>query len=931
MKKTMIIALILVSILFLSSCELVGTYICTENEVNVILITDWSGSMLDKESVLRDSMKEFASKLLSNPKNKVGIVIYAFDTETWGSLPPTNDLNSIKAFVNSLDEPTGATCTGCGLKKAQELFDIHSTNHNQVVLFSDGATNVYKEEDGTVGYCVKAEDQHLCNNDVKNKAQALVNAHHPTIYTVYYAHIADDESLKQSMQDIATIGTGESFEAILIDGISEVYNNVVNKICTSKCDVNSPNYCIIGEERCNGKNIQICQDTNNDECGDSFITTETCGTGLTCVGNQCVCETNECTLGQQWCEGTGFRECVLDSNGCTIISSIIPCNQGEVCSGGVCGCPDASCAVGTSQCTTTTSYKECGVYEGVCPTWSGSTACPTGQICENGNCICPETGNNAGDRRCVGDGYQIYDVQGADLCPSWSPTIACPTGQSCNGGVCGCPPTGNNVGDKRCITSTGYQIYDVQGSNVCPSWSNSIECPTGQFCNGGECSCPTTVYQLGDTRCYDKYSYQLWSVYTGSCPSWGTPVDCPTGQECLNGICGCPDTACILGDTRCYGNTVQECILLGSCPEWSNKEVCGGDSICIKQSPAQCYQYFDSVEIITEEEYNYDDPITIDVLVYTQIQDLTGVKVYPSLKADGKTIQSFPLPLVMYDNKVSFSFDPITQSHDQFSVEVRLVKDTIEEIATKDLNIKKKLELRLSNTPPNYVREEARILVSVTPAGADYTLEDISILNPENINIQPSSITVSEIKFTPISVGTYTIQASAKGIDYAKTTDSIYIGVDSKTASVEYYIDNEEFSSIEGLSVDTGKHTLLIKSFISGGVAYDLDAIDLYLIPPEGEQYQTKMKFVKSTTGEAKAEFNLKKPSVAYRIKGYLQIFDTDTVDGENFPVNIPFKTVGEEDQILPDINYSWLIYGAIIVIVLTVLILLMVRAKRKK
>lgn len=698
---------------------------------------------------------------------------------------------------------------------------------------------------------------------------------------------------------------------------------------TQLCDTTLPNYCLKGTKRCGStNNVEVCVDNNGDNCGDGWKTEEVCGTGQKCENNVCICEANECTLGQRICQDNGYIECKKDANGCTYFSGVIPCPTGQVCSGGVCGCPEASCNVGAKKCYGSTQYKECGVYSGTCPSWGSPQNCPSQQICENGNCVCPDIGNDVGDRKCYGTKYQIYDIYGSDNCPSWGTPISCPSGQECNSGVCGCPASNYNLGDTRCTSGTTYQSFDIQGNNICPTWSSEINCPENQICSNGECKCPTTTYSLGDVKCYNSNSYQIWSVYSGTCPSWGSSINCPSGQECKNSVCACPTNQCTIGETRCNGNTVQECQVVNSCTGWVDLITCGSDEICLKQSPAQCYKFFESVEIITEPEYSYESPISITVRVETEIISLSGVKIYPQLIGDGKIIQSFPEPLILYGNEASFSFNPLTQTYSKVEVKIRLVKDSAEQIANKEIFLKNVMSLSLSNVPPNYIQQEVVVGVSVQPSGVDYTLENIILKNPDGGIISPSSISTSSIKFIPYSEGLYNLQATAKSNGYTQSTDEISISVTPKSITFEFYLDNNDINTIVGSEIDAGTHTFVIKAFDSAGNPYDIDNIDLYVYPPEGESFKKKIDFVRLSTGVEKSTVNFPDAGKLYKIDGYIQIFGTDTIEEINYKYPKSFKTVGEE-TILPEINFTYIIIGVVALIFIVALVILALRSKK--
>lgn len=933
MKKTIIaiVCLVILSVV-LSGCQIpAGGFVCTQDNVNIVLVTDTSGSMYGARlTTIQTVMKDFASAILTNSKNKIAVVNFGTDANTIVSL--TNDINSINAGINGMSA-SGNTCTGCGIKEAISLLSASTTNKNYIIVFSDGMPNKYISASGVNTGCADLVPTapNDCTNYAVTQAGNAKNQVSAKVYSVA-VQVVSGSFQETFMTSIATAGNGKSFNTATMDGVPEIYANIVNEVCVNTCDVASPTYCTKGAQRCGNTGVETCRDTNADTCGDAWQVTTACASGTICNNLQCVCQSDACSFGQKWCEGSGYKECVKDANGCNVISGINSCLSGQVCSGGVCGCPSATCTVGSKQCVGD-KYQECQVWSGVCPTWGTLQNCPTMMTCSAGKCVCPTSTSKIGDKQCDGNGYKVFQVYGSDNCPTWGTTIPCDANEICNSGICGCPSSSNNVGDRRCTAAASYQEFNVRGSDKCPTWSESIPCPSGKTCSGGVCSCPTTTYKLGDTKCIGTASYQIWSVYTGTCPSWGTAINCPTNQICANGLCSCPTNQCTAGDTRCNANTAEECQVSGNgCTSWVTSSVCGADEVCQKQSPAACYKYFDSVEIITEPEYNFDDEIDVGVKVTTQVIGLSGIKVYPELIADGKIVEKFPEPIILFNNEARFSFKPLGTYYSNVQVKLKLMANDAQIIATKDIVVKRKLSLSLSNTPPNYVTQPVKVEVTVQPAGISYTLSDILLLDPAGYQVQPDSITISQVLFTPRDVGVYTLTVEASSTTFTAASKQIMINVNTKAVSINIFLDGKDITTIPDGYVNTGTHTLKIQTIESGNVPRDLDSIDLYVIPPEGEVYKTKINFVKTADGEVSGTVNFPADGRDYMIKGYLQIYGDDVVEPLNRLTNIQFKTVGcTGDDCNVDFEIDWTIVGivAVVLIALVVVGIFMLRKKK--
>ncbi len=224
----------------------------------------------------------------------------------------------------------------------------------------------------------------------------------------------------------------------------------------------------------------VCRDTRRDPsaCGACDVA---CGSGLACVGGQCVLV---CGGGTTKC-GEACVDTRLDPANCGACGAACP--GGQVCSNSACA---NTCAAGLGTCgadggatfcaNTASDNANCGAC---------ARRCAAGEVCASGSCAtsCPATQVNCGGA-CV-DGATDRAHCGARLdCAGGNAGAACAAGEVCASGSCAtsCPATQVNCGGS-CVDPDSDRVHcgataDCQGPHA------GIHCAPGLVCAAGACS-----------------------------------------------------------------------------------------------------------------------------------------------------------------------------------------------------------------------------------------------------------------------------------------------------------------------------------------------------------------------------------------------------------------------------------------------------------
>ncbi len=222
-------------------------------------------------------------------------------------------------------------------------------------------------------------------------------------------------------------------------------------------------------------------------------------------GNGQVCQ-DDCPIGKQFCDGTGYRVCGnYDADACSEWSPQNECSSGT-CEDGQCagGCTDL-CAALSKQCVGGGAYQTCADYnQDGCLEWGSQTPCDAGLICDEGYCVANCSNEcAAGDLQCaaMGNGFESCDNHDTDSCLEFGGFTACSAYEICDSGVC-LPDCSDEctLGQQRCVP--GLPAFETCAANhdgdSCSEWGGQTNCGQDQICdtNTGQCYDPSQ-YPLG--------------------------------------------------------------------------------------------------------------------------------------------------------------------------------------------------------------------------------------------------------------------------------------------------------------------------------------------------------------------------------------------------------------------------------------------------
>lgn len=284
-----------------------GVYICDQQNVDLMVVTDLSNSMDDNcfcadgtpssngfcttnqgypyspslpcnLNRMKDATKSLVSNMLTNDENRIGLI--AFSTKLVSTTSLTDDENSLLAAVD-MYEATSLTCPGCGLKQAVSEIKFGTNPKKVIILMTDGEAN----------RCVPGI---VCTiQDAENELVALAadayNNYGIEVYTVAY----DFEGDTVSLQKVATDGGGQYFIATE-DSIYGIYAEIAEIVTCESCSEDGicdpgencqrcPNDCIppSGSVCCNGAITPVdcsidadCDD--GDPCTDDVCNSAVC-------------------------------------------------------------------------------------------------------------------------------------------------------------------------------------------------------------------------------------------------------------------------------------------------------------------------------------------------------------------------------------------------------------------------------------------------------------------------------------------------------------------------------------------------------------------------------------------------------------------------------------------------------------------------------
>ncbi len=270
-----------------------------------------------------------------------------------------------------------------------------------------------------------------------------------------------------------------------------------------------------------------------------------------------------CTAGATACNGDAVVVCEQrDEDQCMEWSDAAPCGAtAPYCSLGVCDarCVD-ECVIGETRCAGPGEVHACGNADSdPCTDWLAPVACDAGTTCANGACttVCQDE-CDPGQVRCDGNARATCGDLDLDGCLEWGPPVACPSGQSCNGDQCTTMCTddctaSSCAGDT--FTRCGQFDFDP-----CMDRSPGTSCVPADPCRTGEClpsGChdePKICDQPDAPMCIDAMTLRTFMA-AGTC-SAGTCSYPHADTTCAS---GCADGACVgaCAGQMCQGELVS--------------------------------------------------------------------------------------------------------------------------------------------------------------------------------------------------------------------------------------------------------------------------------------------------------------------------------------------------------------------------------------
>lgn len=311
--------------------------------------------------------------------------------------------------------------------------------------------------------------------------------------------------------------------------------------------------CAPGTADCDGDNTALCETSTNDDADNCGACGVSCREGERCVGGECTCGSDQCTVDEVCCDTESDVACINvyvdDTLNCGACGQV--CGEGEVCAQGECKCGETASSNGSAcgggrlccreKCVSSIDDPACKCDEGfadcdsngscesdlTAPTTCGAcgVACGDGAICVDGACFCD---NATTGESCFAKGFNHT----AASCSGEDCTVTCSvnsetgeqTHDDCNGEA-----------DDGCEAQLGTD-------DTCLSCSDA--CAAGQTCGETGCVCPA-----GFDDCDGNDTCETDLGLEANCGACG--AICGDGATCKDGTCVCVQGA-IDGDTDCF-------------------------------------------------------------------------------------------------------------------------------------------------------------------------------------------------------------------------------------------------------------------------------------------------------------------------------------------------------------------------------------------
>lgn len=292
-----------------------GTYICDQNDVDLVIVSDTSNSMDDNcrcadgtfsnngfctetqgypyhpdypcnINGVKDAAKSLITGLEPNQNNYIGLVEYGTKVKSYRELGMSFPMVHVDDY-----DATGMTCISCGIEKAIEIInkgwdcvDGWCNNDDKIILvMSDGEAN--RCHAGVACTVQEAKQEAI------DRATEAYTQYGIRIFSVAY----EGEAEQQTLREIASVGHGEFFQAGY-DNINEIYLEIGGIVTCQKC--NEDGICDLGEncQRCPSD----CIPGPGETCCDGNIVGVDCSVDSQCNDGD-ICTDDECDT--QVCAG----------------------------------------------------------------------------------------------------------------------------------------------------------------------------------------------------------------------------------------------------------------------------------------------------------------------------------------------------------------------------------------------------------------------------------------------------------------------------------------------------------------------------------------------------------------------------------------------------------------------------------------------------
>ena len=200
-----------------ASLHITGQTITEVAAVDVIIVSDVSGSMIDSFEQMKTDAKDLVDFVLAETYNKAGTV--AFEDSVSSSMELTDDAQLLKDAISiyPMPDPDDGTCIACGIEAGIDLLKERAAPKKVIILLTNGEANRCTYPDCTPE-AAKAQA-------INRAEEAFVN-YGIMIYALPYTADSDIDTL-QSIVDVSD-GVFYAYQTPLSDIYDDVEFPLVN-------------------------------------------------------------------------------------------------------------------------------------------------------------------------------------------------------------------------------------------------------------------------------------------------------------------------------------------------------------------------------------------------------------------------------------------------------------------------------------------------------------------------------------------------------------------------------------------------------------------------------------------------------------------------------------------------------------------------------